>query len=292
VSAGESSAHDSGSFGALAEPQTLLLQACLLDGDRASSAWAEWLRSTEDPVEFIRCDNSGIRRLLPLLYHASRNFDTQIDGMLGTCLRAAHMREQLRMKIYLEILWLVVDALSDQAIEAIFLNGSALAGTVYPRPEMRHCHDIDILIDRAEWARAISVLEAAGLLLTGQDDQTVQLEHASQLPIKLHGDLRYQQQARTGFEEVFAGRFEHSIEARTFQTLSSSQMFLQISAGLPGRPEVSPIQLSCDAWHVVNSAAELDSGDLMAQADRYGVGSQGRMMLEYLENELVTPLVQ
>jgi hypothetical protein len=262
------------------------LQSCLLEGDRVSSAWEQWLHEVEDPLDFIRRDRSGVNRLLPLLYAAVKDLRPGIDGMLRTCLRTAHVREQLRMKTYFEIFWPVVDALKAGRVDAIYLNGASLAKLVYAYPGLRHCHDIDIYISEDDTDRAVDVLRTAQFDCMEQTEEFARLEHGSKLPINLHSRLRYQRRVSDEFREIYAARAERTIDGRKLSVLPPTQMFLQLCSGLREHSRVGPIQLFCDAWYVKDRAENWDRTALEAQAVHYGVDSECRAVLEHLENEL------
>ena len=63
-------------------------------------------------------------------------------------------------------------------------------------------------------------------------------------------------------------------------------MFLQLTAGLQASPRESPLQLFCDAWHVLTSATDLDGAELIAEAVHYGIDPEVRTVIGYLEGEL------
>lgn len=56
----------------------------------------------------------------------------------------------------------VVRLLSNAGIAPLALKGPALANRLYPSPAMRHCMDIDLLVEPEEFERAAAQLTAAG----------------------------------------------------------------------------------------------------------------------------------
>lgn len=58
-----------------------------------------------------------------------------------------------------------VGILEDNGIETVVLKGTATSRLDYPRPELRHSGDVDLLVDDAQRALAVSVLKSNGYTL-------------------------------------------------------------------------------------------------------------------------------
>ncbi len=167
---------------------TRVLRACLLSGSAVTEAWERWLhldgRSSRLPPE----DGNRIKRLSPLLADNLRRNGVPLGRDWQAYLGAALIHGELRSARYWPACQNALSALRDAGVAAILLRGAALAQTVYPRPSLRHCHDIDVLVPAADLDGAIDALAAAGWRNPAHPraaDARI-LQHGSRLPIRLH----------------------------------------------------------------------------------------------------------
>ena len=112
-----------------------------------------------------------------------------LDETLQTVLRTAYVAEDARSRIYRRIARDVLSVLTSAGIPVIVLKGTALSGTVYPDPVLRHCHDIDLLVTRGDLLQAASA--CASLKFSpatsgiGSGTEHARLDHTSGLPVEL-----------------------------------------------------------------------------------------------------------
>jgi hypothetical protein len=139
---------------------TLLLRACLLGGEATAVAWSGWRGVTPDPSAEI-AGRPELKVLLPLLHDGLRA--AGVDALeLATYLRTARVRERHRAQAIAEVAGTVAAALAGADVAATLTGGLALATTAYADPGLRHCHDIDLVVDPADGARALRALASAG----------------------------------------------------------------------------------------------------------------------------------
>lgn len=177
------------------DAQTLLLRAAL-DGDKGAEAWATW-RASHNLQATLTGNRAGVKGLLPLLaYNLERNgAEVAADDL--SLLRMARYREQLRMERYQTILGQTLAALQTAGVNSILLKGGALTLTTYPEATLRHCHDIDLLVQPRDLPQAAARLLAHDFRYapahTPLDDALaagdLHLTHNSGLPIVLHTRL-------------------------------------------------------------------------------------------------------
>jgi len=270
--------------------QTLLLRACLLGGTAGRSAWVEWREQTADPIEAIRRDNSGLRRILPLLFLAAQNHEIAVDGLLGTTLRTAYVRERSRMKTYGQILERVLGAFEAERIDAVFLNGAALAHSVYADPGTRHCHDIDILTTESGIARAQRVLPSIGFNPVIQDARRARFDHSSNLPVELYTRLRFQQKVTIPFAAVAAEGNDLTIGRHTIRVLGPVDALLQVFSRSVAQERMLPLGVFCDAGFVVQRTSDLDWEGLVDRAQQYGIAEHIGPVFKYMRDALDTPI--
>ena len=99
-----------------------------------------------DLLKRIKNKRNGFKRLLPLLYFNLKKNGIEIGDNYGTYLKTAYVREELRSSTFKNILSRTIQLLLKEKCEFILLNGASLAEPIYENWNIRHCHDIDILV--------------------------------------------------------------------------------------------------------------------------------------------------
>jgi hypothetical protein len=200
---------------------TLLLRACLGE----ASAWDRWLAQGPGlPATLAR--RSRLRRLLPLLHHALAGHEAGLDEPTRAVLRAAVAWETRRAERIRQILAEILPRLCRAGAPPVLLKGVALAATVYPRFDLRHCHDIDLLVPPGAMPSAREVLIGAGFR-AGRSRHV--LQHRDGLPVTLHGGLWAGSSEATLLER--AGTIE--IDGEAVPILAPMDMLLH-ACGHPG----------------------------------------------------------
>ncbi len=166
------------------------LQAALRDGPEAHAAWDHFRSAIPSLPDFLRSDRAGLKRLLPLLEHNVRTQRIAVDRQVGAILRSAAVRERVRFRLFADSARAGMVALADAGLTPLVLKGAA-AACYYPAPHLRHCHDLDLLLDPADVSRAATALSAADF----GDGQPIEhspgtrFSHRSGLPIECHHTL-------------------------------------------------------------------------------------------------------
>ena len=78
--------------------ESLLLRACLAQGDAARLAWSAFERQGGNLVELFRTDRGELKRLGPLLLDNLRANQVPVGTELMTALKTSYLREELRAK--------------------------------------------------------------------------------------------------------------------------------------------------------------------------------------------------
>ncbi|RYX83092.1 hypothetical protein EON83_16200 [bacterium] len=164
--------------------QTQFLRACL-HGDL--EAWDRWSRAVGDPKRELGNDGIGIKRLVPLLYTSLRDAGAPLDAEFLSYLRAAYVREDLRSRTFRRVCGEALGALSEAQIPFIVLKGVSLAESAYPVWALRHCHDVDLLVEQ-------EVLETGPAVLGefraySRDKDNVMVVHPTNMPVVFHARL-------------------------------------------------------------------------------------------------------
>jgi hypothetical protein len=141
-----------------AEPsgaQELLLEAALLDADRALQAWRRWKQ-----LETIDAADDDSLRLMPLVCRnlLALGADEPEIGVL----KSAYRHQWVAATARLDGAGLAISALSGAGVPTMVLKGAALAGAYYRDLGVRPMHDIDILVPTERALDAAAALERGG----------------------------------------------------------------------------------------------------------------------------------
>jgi hypothetical protein len=136
------------------------------------------------------------RRFLPLLFHVLSTHGIAVAEPSLSILRAATLWEERRAVQLRPILVRVLATLRGVGASALLLKGVALAETAYPQFRLRHCHDLDLLVEAEALPAAREALLAAGYRSVvaagsarGERGTSLALQHEGGLPVNLHTTL-------------------------------------------------------------------------------------------------------
>lgn len=277
--------------------QTWLLRACLLDGEEGREAWRVWEALAGDAKAAMAEDRWSVKRLLPALYSALRRNGASVDAALLPYLKLAYVREQIRSRTYLGICGEVLAALHDASVPNVLLRGAALAATVYPDPALRHCHDIALLVEKDDLARAAGVLRRRGLEpfpSSVADGVTVgpgaTLRHETTLPIELHTDVFGVPLYELPFAEVWPRTRPVRVAGCDARVLSPADALLHVCGHASYSPGRESLRWVCDAWHLIAMNPDLDWELLCQSAKHSRVTLPLAVTLRYLSAQLGAPV--
>jgi hypothetical protein len=239
-----------------APPDTTLLRACLLTDDRGKAAFRSWSNNGSSADLLPPRWNC----LFPLLAEAMHRFALPIEPGVRSRLRAALLSEEARCQAYVAIAGPALTALAEGGIEVIVLKGAALAATVYPRPQLRHTHDVDLLVEQAQRGDARACLQRRGWRLTRSTSAsaTDTLTHASGLPLCLHTRLIRGSLLPENFN-AFRDRAQPcAIAGNAALTLSPADTLLHVLGQAVTSGSTSSLRWACDAFFCVTRGPEVD----------------------------------
>ncbi|MBA3583167.1 MAG: nucleotidyltransferase family protein [Gemmatimonadetes bacterium] len=270
--------------------QTLLLRAALHPHDRAREALLAWQSSVPRPTASLARRPGGGKLLAPLLHAKHQSRSEGIDARLLTYLRTAIVREELRSREYRRILAEVLAAIDGAGLEAILLQGAALAETVYPEPHLRHSHDIDILVRQEDLPRSAELLSRIGYSAHVQPDGPAgpagRFVHESGLPLALHANLFLFHHYNTPLAEVWDRSLRTEILGATARLLSPSDQLLHTCAHAATGWHRETLLWACDAWFVLAHRPALDWEALLDRAERARVHLPLQVTLGFMAREL------
>jgi hypothetical protein len=241
-------------------PGTLLLQACLAKGDTCGRAWTAFQQEGRELTELFRTDRGELKRLGPLLHDNLRRNGIGTDSRLATVLRTGALREELRTKIYREVLERLLLSLESRAVDSVLLGGAALAEWAYPTPSLRHSHDIDLLVAEPETGPAVSALlaeEFSGAESAEGRDGAVVLTHRNSLPVRLCGSMYELGRPEGSLSEARKWSGEFRVGQATTRVLGPEAALAYALARAAFSPRRSNLQWACDAWMICARAEPL-----------------------------------
>lgn len=277
--------------------QTLLLVACLHGGDAASRAWTEFVDAVGDPKRFFESDQSGLKALLP--YVETRLARNQIDAgkPFHTYARVALVREELRDRIYHEILETVLRDLESEGLQPILLKGGALAATVYPDLSVRHNHAIDLLVHEPAMRSAQDVLRRTQFNPTrvqpgGRHHRDYR--HKSGLALALHTRVFYLPHFNIGADELQAHARVVPIPQAVprIRVLCPEHTLVHVCGHATYARSRTNLRWVCDAFHLLERHPDLDWEEVVETAVQARLTLPLFVMLRWLMQALSAPVPQ
>ena len=237
-----------------------LARACLPNGAEGREAYAG-LAATGDPLAALRRGEVLRAGLLPLLLHATEANGVTVDPAVRSVLRAARVHEELRVEATAAA---VADTLRQASEPAVVLPGIAFAATAYPAWELRHTHDLDLL-----------VAAGAGAAV-----------HQSGFPVARHTALFAPGLRRVGRPDVADRCRAVDVAGVPALVLDPVDALVHTCVhGLTAGHAGSPLW-AIDAWFLVGSEPDLDWAAVAHRALEWDVALPARAALEWLAREL------
>ena len=272
---------------------TLLLSACLLDGADAAHAWSEFAAAVADPKRYFEADQTGLKGLLPFL--GSRLMANDIDPgrEFQTYARVAFVREELRSRIYQDILTSVLDAFDAARIEMLLLKGAAVSATVYPQPSARHNHAIDLLVERAQLGAAREVIErlrfAAAPPGPGFADHR-DYRHWTGLALGLHARALFLPHLEMAPEELWGNARTVRAGGVAARVMSPEHALVHVLAHACYARSRANLRWVCDAYYLVQRNAALDWDAVARAATVARATLPALVMLRWLRESFGLPI--
>jgi hypothetical protein len=243
------------------DDETALLAACLDSGARACAAWARWRTARAASEAALRDDLVPRRALLPLLSRSATRNGLDIGGGLLAAIRAATLREERRADRFRQLTAEVLTLLQRAGIEPALLRGAALAATVYPAWELRHCHDLDLLVAPAELDGATRALNEVGsrtLPASPRAPGSVLLHHPSALQVALHVHPFAAPYYAVAREQFIANRRSIIVDSVRAWGLSAEANVVHVLGHASTSSSRQNLRWVADVWQLLASHPELD----------------------------------
>jgi hypothetical protein len=178
-------------------------------------------------------------------------------------------------------------------IPVIFLKGSALAETAYPKPALQHAHYLDILVKSCDFDRAVQILELCKFVRSSvqiASEGSVELIHESQLPLILHRRLFRIPFYHVPAEEIWVRSQIHLVGNAATRLLSPADNLAHICGSLLEMPVHESLRWVCDAWFLIHRYPDLNWDVLLEHAQQSRIALPLYLTLDYLARALRAPV--
>ena len=265
--------------------ETALLRACLHSGDSARDGWERWRAGRTAPPAELCTALAQWRTLLPLLERSAVRNDLDVGRDVLPYLRATTLREELRTVRYRKIVAGALTALEDAGITAFVVRGAALAATVYDAWPLRHCHDLDLLVDAEMLDTAVSALGRAGFRQAPGSPALrtdAIAEHPSGLQIALHTRpfvIAYNDAVGDSFTR---GSRHITIEGVRTRAPSPEATLVHVLGHATYSSSRRNLRWVADAWHILSRHRDLEWDDVLARIAVHRLDLPVSVLLGYL----------
>ncbi len=264
--------------------ESALLAACLHTGSSAGDGWRRWRARRGSTDAGVCADLAGTRTLLPLLARSVTRNDLDLGGDVLSYVRAAALREELRAARYRQIAAGVLAALARDGVEALVVRGAALAATVYDAWELRHCHDVDLLVPARQLTRAVRALARAECVPIGRFRGPrigAVLRHGSGLEIALHVRPFGVGYYDATVEEFCRDACRIAIDEASARAPAPEATLVHVLGHASYSPSRRNLRWVADAWHLV-ARHDLDWDDVVGRIDAYRLALPIATLAAYL----------
>ena len=273
-------------------PGPLLRRAArvaLLPPAAVADEWQAWQSDVTGPSESLRDPGHRLRRLMPLIDANLRAAGVRLDNPLKSFLRMAAAHEKMRWEVVESIFGAAMATLVQQRIEFLVQRGMALAATVYRQPFLRHCHDLDLLVQPGLADAAANCLANSGFLHglppPGSDAESRWVVHSSGFPIGIH--VRPFRLAPWNREIPRVKDCPaHAFAGQVFRTLDPAQMLAAVCIHAATVGSVHSPSWITDAWYLLAATPHMDWDRILASGPALPLW----LTLSWLQRELGAPV--
>jgi hypothetical protein len=273
--------------------ETHLIRAILHRGEAAHRSWDAFRASVHDLPRLFRTDTGNRKRLSPLLLTSIRENGLDADARLGTVVKTATLREELRVGIVRELAGAAWSALADAAVPFVVVRGGALMESVYAEPAHRHAHDLDVVVPREQIPTAVEAVRAVGFgdARTLPWEQGREVRHRTELPIQF-----VQRAFRLPFYDADFGSLSERAVRGTLAGVegvrrpNATDALLLALGRASYCPSRSNLVWAVDAWMLLHGGEGVDWEALVVRARDMRLELPVAVFLDYLRTELEAPV--
>ncbi len=271
--------------------QQLLLEAGLLDGQRAIDAFHAWSSRVRLEDDF----SAATVRLLPLVYHNMHKLG--LDHPIMQRLKGVYRHSWYGTHRLLHAVTPVVEQLAAAGIPVLLTKGVPLGLTYYRNPALRPMADVDVVVPQARIEQALGVLGSLGWRGEWPDADALRYRHAVQsfgpegAELDLHWRPMYESPAHSAEDSFFT-----TAEPLDFRGTMVRQpdpthaFFLTIVHGVRWNVE-TPVRWIPDSIAILHRrGSDIHWDQLQHLAERYRVLHRLRLGLSWLAESFNAPI--
>jgi len=270
--------------------QELLLQAALLKGGKAMTAWEQW-RSNAD----IDSLDHGSHRLLPLLY---RNLHGRGDDPCMDRLKGVYRRTWYENQMLFHTIASLLGSFHRAGIGTIVLKGAALTMLFYKDLGLRPMNDFDVLVHTDQAIHAIRLLKEYGWKPRYFDPDagyiSVAYSHGfvddAGREFDLHWHAMAQCRNADSDDDFWQGSVETEIRDVPTRVFSKADQLLHVCVHGAKWNETPSFRWVADAMTILNDAGRVDWGRLIVQAEKRRLILPLLDTLSYLKDVFQAPV--
>lgn len=273
--------------------QELLLAACLCERDVAARAWLDFVSAVQDPKTYFEADETGLKGMLPFIGASLAGNAIDAGKAFQTYARVALVREELRSRIYGEILGTVLSALEAAQISAVLVKGGALSATVYPQPSTRHNHAIDLLVDATQMDAASVLLSKVqfyrGLAGSGAAFHR-DFRHSTGLALGLHSKLLFLPHFEVPLDQVRAQIRTICIGSSPISVMSPEDSLMHVCGHATYSRSRANLRWACDVFYLLQRNPDLNWSQVIDTAVRSRLALPVLVLLRWVQDVLGAPI--
>lgn len=264
--------------------ETALLEACLHVGAPAEESWRRWWTAREAAGVADRRGLAAARTLMPLLARSLASNRLAMPADVRAAVHAAALREERRAERLRRIAAEALAVLEPIAAPAV-VRGVALAATAYPSWALRHCHDLDLLLERERLEAAATALIRAGLARPdparpGHGERL--LRHASGLRLALHTRAFASPHHPVSARALVGSGWPLAIDGQTTRMPAPAATLVHVLGHATYSQSRRTLRWVTDAWYLIDRWPDLDWSDVAQRLDAYRLALPASRLLAYV----------
>ncbi|MBE9125529.1 MULTISPECIES: nucleotidyltransferase family protein [unclassified Coleofasciculus] len=275
----------------LTSEHQLLLQASLLQGQKALQAWQQW----KEVVDIEDHDAESFH-LFPLLY---QNLSAhQVDDPHLVRLKGVYRRQWCENQLLFSKLGVILKSFQEAGLKTMLLKAVALASQYYSEKGLRYLSEFDILVPTTDALKAIRLLEQLDWQPKGKLPENLtsvshilRFENPEGQVINLHWHIFWSCFQDDADNEFWQDSLLTQVRDVSTYVLNPTDHLLALCVQVYPWNPVLPIYWLTDAMTILNSSsAEIDWHRLIRMAHTYQLVLPLKILLTKLQECLDAPI--
>lgn len=272
------------------ERDTMLLRAMLWDGEAAREQWLKWVECVGQPRAYFEREFVGRKGLLAFLGQRLSENGTDTGPEFATYMRVAQVREELRSKIFIDVLGEAITALDARGSYPVLINGAGYAFTVYANALVRHNHGIDFLVCPADvrvTRRAVESIGFEPVRETAVDPGIfAEYQHGSGLALTIRSVLFRTPHLERDASGSLTGSREIDIAGSRIRVLSTVDRLCHTLGEAATGTTRRNLRWACDVFLLLTASDRIDYDRLAERTLELEIALPSTLLLGFFHREL------